>query len=271
VQHDPSSNVVRLRPRSASQADLGALAREQLRHARLSRGLSEAELAELLTPLVGWEVSATVVQSWERTAIPPGDVLVAAGLLESPTGTNADTAVADADVLSRAITQRFLDLAEIYLTRADFAAALPPRDLFDGATQIKMVGLSLNLLCQQYGDRAITQLLRDGTTMRLLFLDPASEYTSQREEEEGDFAGHLATLTELNIQVLTARVRQALATHEAERLQVATYSAPVRFNITLIDDSVCVGSAISARPSRRGLPYIRHPQKGRSRGTIRYL
>lgn len=51
-----------------------------------------------------------------------------------------------------------------------------------------VAGLSLNLICQQYADTQLAQLVHNGARLRLLFLDPAGSAIRQREEEEGHIA-----------------------------------------------------------------------------------
>lgn len=236
----PGAEVIQLRQRASYRPDLGALARDQLRQARESRGLDEAELADLLTPLLGWAVTPEIVASWETAAVPPGDVLIAAGLISHAPGRPATQEREDVDIIGRLIADRFADLSEVFPTRAEFTASLPARDLFAGATDIKAAGLSLNLICQQYGDQAVRSLIENGAHMRCLFLEPAGAAMKSREAEEGFPIGHLAALTELNMQGLVKRVRDRLDDEARSHLEIGTYNETVRFNITIVDSSVCV-------------------------------
>lgn len=72
------SNVTDLRTRSRYQPDFGALARNRIVASRTSMSLSEREFARMLTSLLGREVTAGHVASWEDSVTPPGDVLIAA-------------------------------------------------------------------------------------------------------------------------------------------------------------------------------------------------
>jgi hypothetical protein len=51
--------------------------------------------------------------------------------------------------------------------------------------------------------------------------------------------GHLATLTRLNIEVMTW-LRDRLPTGTRDRLHLAVYDETIRFNIILVDDHTCV-------------------------------
>jgi len=116
---------------------------------------------------------------------------------------------------------------------------MPPHALFDCATDIRASGLSLNLICQQYADTRLAQLAQDGARLQLLFPDPAGSAIRQREIEEDFTAGHLGALTTLNLQSIL-RVRDRLPAEARDRIEVATYDQTLRFNITLINNELCI-------------------------------
>ncbi|MBM7783563.1 DUF5919 domain-containing protein [Tenggerimyces flavus] len=233
-----SPRLVELRNRHGYKPDLGSIARGQVASARERLGLTHAEFAELLTPLLGWEPSAHAVESWETGTTPPGDVLVAASLA---THTSAPGERTDAmDIVSQLMGDRFADLSAIYMTRSDFASEVSLTELLDNADTIDAVGISLNLLCQQYPDRNLRAVLERGATLRCLFLDPASEAVKTYEDEEGYIPGQISALTELNIQAIVKRVRDRMPIEAQARLQVATYNETSRFNLLIVDHQVCV-------------------------------
>lgn len=131
------------------------------------------------------------------------------------------------------------DITAAYASRSDFLHQMPPHELFDGARDIRMVGLSLNLLCQHYPDRALLELLESGTTVRCLFLDPDGEHIARREHEESQSPGHLSTFTRLNIDAIH-RIRAKLSPEARKNLRIHTYDETVRFNITIVDNTTCV-------------------------------
>jgi transcriptional regulator with XRE-family HTH domain len=136
--------------------------------------------------------------------------------------------------------ERFSDVTAIYATRSEFTSNMPTHTLFDHAHDIRAAGLSLNLLCQHYADDRLTRLLTGGTQVRCLFLDPDGDAIKAREKEEGFAAGHLSSLTALNMHTLTSRVRDRLPDDKRDHLQIASYDETIRFNITLIDDTLCI-------------------------------
>ncbi|WP_010693491.1 DUF5919 domain-containing protein [Saccharopolyspora spinosa] len=127
----------------------------------------------------------------------------------------------------------------VFATRPAFTYEMPPQKLFDDAEKISMVGLSLNLLCQQYSDKSLLERLASGTVVECLFLDPEGEHVKAREQEEGHPPGVLSTLTALNILALQ-RVYGKLSADARGNLRIRTYDEPVRFNIVVMDDLTCV-------------------------------
>jgi hypothetical protein len=233
-------HVVDLQSRASYRPDVGGLARNQLAAARRAAGLDSAAFAEVLTSMVGWPVTPEALEAWENTAVPPGDVLVAVGLLmhSSPAGTPGD--VPPNDLLGQLIGDRFADVTAVFPTRSETYSSLPPHALFENANEIRASGLSLNLICQICADHMLRALLESGTQMRCLFLDPRGEAIASREREEGYPPGHLSALTAMNIQILQSRVRDLLSSDAHSRLEIATYDEIVRFNITLIDGETCI-------------------------------
>lgn len=131
------------------------------------------------------------------------------------------------------------DVEAVFSNRLDFLRAMPPQELLKAAQTIDMVGLSLNMLCQQCSDSEILRLLENGSVIRCLFLDPEGISIRSREIEEGHPAGLLANLTDANIRTLE-RVRRRMKPGASGSLQIRTYDQHVRFNITIIDSTLCV-------------------------------
>ena len=130
---------------------------------------------------------------------------------------------------------QYADVIGIFTSRAEFTAKMPASDLLDGAADVRAVGLSLNMICQQYPDQRLCRMIEGGTAMRCLFLDPHGEAIRVREREEGHPEGLLSTSTEVNIRMLTERVRDRLSPEARARLEVGVYDETVRFNIVLVD------------------------------------
>lgn len=131
------------------------------------------------------------------------------------------------------------DIVAVFPTRSEFMHEMPPGQLFNDAKRIRLAGLSLNMLCQQYPDKKLVEILESGTTVECLFLDPEGVNIRQREQEESHPDGLLSTLTTVNIKALQ-RVRAKLSAEARDRLEIHTYDEVVRFNITIVDDDTCV-------------------------------
>lgn len=156
---------------------------------------------------------------------------------EPPNAAGADAARSQKPAVPGA--QGMADVTAVFPSRPAFSHEIPPHKLFDGAEQINMVGLSLNLLCQSYPDRSLLDLLESGAVVQCLFLDPAGRYIKEREREESHPEGVLSTLTTLNMQTLQ-RLHGKLSPEARENLHIRTYDETVRFNIIVIDDATCV-------------------------------
>lgn len=137
------------------------------------------------------------------------------------------------------VAQGVADVVAVYPTRSEFMHDMSPARLFSEAKRIRIAGLSLNLLCQQYPDRNLLEMLEAGTTVECLFLDPKGVQIRQREQEEAHPEGLLSTLTTVNIQALR-RVQTKLSAEAKDRLKIHVYDEIIRFNITIIDDDTCI-------------------------------
>ncbi|MBB5870588.1 hypothetical protein F4553_003967 [Allocatelliglobosispora scoriae] len=231
--------IIDLNTRKRFKPDVGALAREQVSQARQRLGLSRPDFAERLEPLIGWLPSPEVIESWETAVVPPGDVLMAANLAMHGS-VPVQSSRHETDLIGQAMADRFADVTAVFATRSEFVSAMPPHRLFDQATEIRAAGLSLNILCQNYTDSRLRDLVQGGTRLKFLFLDPAGTAIAQREQEEGYPPGHLSSLTELNIQTVMYRVRDRLPVDLRPNVEIATYDETVRFNIIMIDSDVAV-------------------------------
>jgi transcriptional regulator with XRE-family HTH domain len=211
-------------------------------HLGVATGLSQAQVSEIISGTR--RVSSVDVLTRIATGLcMPTDARVAL-LLGDRTHGVATSPAPPSDppsptVAEEALTDRFSDVEAIYPNRSEFTSRMPPHALFDCATDIRAAGLSLNLICQQYADTRLAELVENGARLQLLFLDPAGTAIRQREIEEGLTAGHLGALTTLNLQAIL-RVRDRLPAEARDRISVATYDQTIRFNITLVNHELCI-------------------------------
>ena len=239
-QQPRPDNLIDLRSRLDYTPDASTLARNRLASIRHYLDMSHMEFAKALSSFIGWTPPPEAVESWETVTVAPGDVIVAAEILagDAPDASSlpGESPVSVAQLLS----ERFSGVAGVYATRSEFMSRVPIQDLFDGASNIRAAGLSLNLLCQQYGDTRLRRLIENGSTVSCLFLDPTGEAIAQREKEEGYTHGELKLLTEMNLNTLRDRVRTRLSEEASARLFLSTYEEVIRFNVVLVDDRVCI-------------------------------
>jgi hypothetical protein len=134
---------------------------------------------------------------------------------------------------------RLADVTAVYASRTEFLHNVTPRALFADAREISIAGLSLNMLCQQYSDKSLLDSIEAGTTIRALFLDPEGRNILARDREEGLPEGHLSTLTRLNIEALR-RIGAKVSPKAKGHLSIRVYDEPIRYNITIIDQTKCV-------------------------------
>lgn len=245
-----SSSVVSLHGRASYRPDLSELARNQIAAARRAKNLSLEEFAGFLSTMLDWNVTPEALESWETTATPPGDALVAAELIVRQTAPGL-TDGEPRDALTQIIGDQFADLAGVYASRSEFHAKVSAADLFDDAKEILAAGLSLNLLCQTYSEARLRQIIEDGTTLKCLFLKPYGHFIAEREREEGYPEGRLSALTAMNLTILQERVADRLSPEAAERIDFGVYDEPIRFNVTLIDSQLCVAQPYL--PQTRGV------------------
>ncbi len=191
----------------------------------------------MLGPLLGWNPTAENVESRETSAVPPGDVMVAAELATASQPRGASDRRSGA--IDRLTAERCSDVAEAYGTRSDFSSSMPPDRILDGASSVRAMGLSLNLLCQLYSDRQWLTLIEEGTHVQALFLEPAGDAIQAREREEGFPKGHLSALTALDIQTLL-RMRKRLPGELQSAVELGTYDRTLRFNLLFVDDELCI-------------------------------
>jgi hypothetical protein len=127
----------------------------------------------------------------------------------------------------------------VFASRSEFAARVQPQSLLDGAPVVRAAGLSLNMICQQLPDQYLTDVITAGTQLTCLFLDPDGEAIASREREEEYEPGFLASLTKLNIGLLS-RLRERLPGSARDRLSIAIYDETIRFNVFISEGRACV-------------------------------
>ncbi|MCQ4081305.1 DUF5919 domain-containing protein [Streptomyces sp. RB6PN25] len=250
TRDEKTASLISLQGRTSYRPDVAALARNQIAATREAGNLSHGEFAELLSSILSWPVTPEAVEAWESSTVPPGDVLVAVGLIGHGSAKTSAEGQPN-DPLGKLIGDQFADVTAVYSSRSEFLARVPLSDVFGEAGEVKAAGLSLNLICQHYSDSAIREMIEEGTAFKCLFLKPYGQYIREREREEGFPSGQLSALTALNIMTLQERVRPRLSDEAQQRLEMAVYDEPIRFNIILADQGLCIAQPYL--PETRGV------------------
>lgn len=216
------SNVIPFR----RHGDFAALARTEIAAARKALGLGAGEFAALLGEHLTWEPTAAAVRGWEATAVPPGDVVLAAQYLTRITsGVDVPSYVGgDTDVVHAYATRR-------HLARPEW------QDIISGRNEhIWLAGLAE----QGYAnDRDVPDILAEaagaGCDIRVLLLDPDYAGIDGIDADEGSPPGTLA-----------ARVRgslhrfQRMAGRCNGRMQVRVAATPPTISIVRGDNQMLI-------------------------------
>ncbi|MFI1580609.1 SAV2148 family HEPN domain-containing protein [Embleya sp. NPDC020630] len=203
---------------------------------KLERALEEVEIGRHIVAR-NRVLSPDVLAQVERAC------LRVLAMLDGPLAEQGDRRLA-LDAVEELFAGRYADVVGVFQDRSALQRRLPFADLVDGARGIDAMGVSLNLLCQNYSGRDLARLGSGGCDMRLLFLNPAGDAMKQRERDEGIKKGLLSRMTTLNILHMR-RVRAQL--REPRRIEIRLYDEAPRFGAYLVDGDV-------------GLiqPYLRH-------------
>ncbi len=206
--------------------DFAELARKEIAAARKAPGQDAGAFAALLGEHLTWEPTAAAVRGWETTAVPPGDVVLAAQYLARiATGVDVPSYVGgDPDVVHAYATRR-------HLARPEW------QDIISGCSEhIWLAGFAE----QGYAhDRDVPDILAQaagaGCDIRVLLLDPDYPLIDGIDADEGSPPGTLA-----------ARIRgslyrfQRMAARCAGRMQVRTSETPPTISIVRGDDQMLI-------------------------------
>jgi hypothetical protein len=142
------------------------------------------------------------------------------------------------------------ELVQIYRDRTELTRNFSYPRMFENASEILAVGISLNAIAMNYSSTEIINSITEHQRSYLLcFLDPKGVYCTEREREEDIPQGSLADLTHLNIQNMEIIHKQLSKINPdgIEKLRLMTYDLPPRFNIYVVDDSIMTVQAYAYR------------------------
>ncbi|GIH03397.1 hypothetical protein Rhe02_14640 [Rhizocola hellebori] len=242
-----AGKVVNLRRNPAYKPDLAALARDQIAAGRRKLGLSQKEFAELLAPLLGWSPSAEIVEGWETSAVPPGDVILAVGMATQGTEHNVLTMALDSDA-ERVVDiiggvvgdlHRLLgapDVRQVYETRGMIARSQWNGILENANEHIWLYGMAeLGYALDDSVPELLQKAAASGCSIRVLLLDPDYSGAADIDVDEGNPAGTLSP----RIRAAYSRFRQ-MATRCGRQMQIRVYNAPPTVSVVRGDGRMFV-------------------------------
>jgi transcriptional regulator with XRE-family HTH domain len=132
------------------------------------------------------------------------------------------------------------EIQGIYRSRTEFNRDFSYPRLFENATHILAVGISLNAIALNYSrEQIIESIIEHKRTYQLCFLDPNGTKCAEREQEEGYIQGTLRDLTRLNmhhIQIIQNYLHKIKPDY-LQYLQMRVYNLLPRLNIYIIDET----------------------------------
>lgn len=242
-----SGKVVNLRQHASYKPDLAALARDQVATSRAKLGQTYQEFAGTLTPLLGWAPSAQLIEGWETSVVPPGDVVLAVGLASQGASHDVLTVALNSgasrvvDMLSTMMGDLDRILGAPDVVRAYAMRGLINRPEWNGIIRGAQKHIWLYGMAE-YGyalDDEVPGILEEAATngcdIRVLLLDPEYAGTVDIDADEGNPAGTLSP----RIRAAINRFRQMAVRCNAQ-MHIRIYNAPPTVSIVRADDRMLV-------------------------------
>ncbi|MQY16254.1 hypothetical protein SRB5_64520 [Streptomyces sp. RB5] len=180
-----------------------------------------------------------------------------ARVLDMLGGSAADRPAGDrlpVDAVEELIADRYADVVGVHPDRVRLQRQLPVEDLFSGARKIDALGVSLNLLVQNFSARRLVRLVESGCRIRLLFLNPAGSAVRRRERELELRKGELSRSVELNIRYMRrvrSRVRGPVGQDPGALFEIRVFDDTPRFTAYLVDGDGADGVGVVQTYLRR--------------------
>ncbi len=148
-----------------------------------------------------------------------------------------------------------------FLKRPTMSSTINLPKRIANAKNIRIAGVS-NIEITYYNRAALTEALKHGADVEVLFLNPNSPHTLSREREDyGNEKGILKGLTLFCIKDFEV-FRQELDENERERCRALIYDKLPRFNIILLDDCAVIQYYVEGIPGSQCPCYYIERQDG---------
>jgi hypothetical protein len=137
------------------------------------------------------------------------------------------------NLLEKGYYGKYNQLKRVFSSRAMMYDEISFYNLLKNANKIEAIGISINELTIKFDKLTFMNLIKSGTQIDLLFLDPESENTKLREQEELLPKGQIKNMTLINLNYIKD-IMQKL--NNPVNLKVYTYDTIPRLNMIFIDD-----------------------------------
>ncbi|MBO5942773.1 MAG: hypothetical protein J6Q63_05735 [Bacteroidales bacterium] len=129
------------------------------------------------------------------------------------------------------------EITEVFAKRSSMSQMCNLPEMVANAKSIRCLGISNTEMTVRIDPEAIRFALNNGADIEILFLDPVSEYTSQREKEEGTRDNKIKTITINNIEAAND-LKDDLPDNFKGFYRLYLYDALPRMNLIIIDDTI---------------------------------
>ncbi len=127
------------------------------------------------------------------------------------------------------------EIKEVFAQRSSMQSHINLAGLVANSKRIRAIGISNSELTTKIDENAILHALQNGAEFDIVFLDPDSDFTANREQEEKLRPGRIRDITYNNIET-AAFFKDDLEDCYKENYRLYKYKAIPRLNIILLDN-----------------------------------
>ena len=129
------------------------------------------------------------------------------------------------------------EVQEVFARRSSMSQICNLQQMVASGKKIRCLGISNSELTIKMNPDAVIYALENGADIELLFLDPESEFTLQREREENLKEGRIKGITYGNIDN-AIDIKDAISDELKQKFRLYKYDALPRMNLIIIDNVI---------------------------------
>lgn len=129
------------------------------------------------------------------------------------------------------------EVAEVFAKRSAMSQMCNLSEMAAYGKTIRCLGISNSEMTIKMNPEALIFALKQGADIEILFLNPDSEYTLQREKEENLREGRIKSITVSNIEY-AIDLKESLPDDLKNKFRLYTYDALPRMNVIVIDTDI---------------------------------